>query len=118
MTDYCQSGFPKTIDSLSDFLAELQKRGADKHMIDIHYCGEPGTGMLHEFMWDAIKQGYIEQDLSPSLGNNTPQRVKLRMSAIAYLESRKDARSSSRRDTVNLIISIIVLLVSLIALIL
>ncbi|MFR8838315.1 hypothetical protein [Bacteroides sp.] len=119
MSNLTQSGFPKDIHTLPEFLCELQKHGADIQLIPIHCSSEPGTGNLHQLMWDAYHQGYIEMDRSltdPVF--NAQFRVKLRLNAIAYLESRTEARLSSRRSRTSILQNWAILILTLITLIL
>lgn len=119
MTDVTQSGFPKEILTLPDFLSELQKRGADTQLIPTHCSSEPGTGNLHQLMWDAYHQGYIDIDQSMTDPvYNAQFRVKLRLNAIAYLESRAEARLSSRRSRTSILQNWAILILTLITLIL
>lgn len=117
MKEFTTSGFPKNLKTLSDFLLELEKRGASIDYVELHNTHEKGTGLIHNLMWEAAKQQYVDlrQNLLPD--NSSQFRAKLRLSAIAYLENKRSMADSIRKGNINTCINIAVLIVSILGVI-
>ena len=114
MSNLTKSGFPKEVKNLPEFLSELESRGADTKYINLHSNSEKGTERLHNLMWDAAQQGYISLN-QVLFDGDTQFSAKLRLTALSYLENKRNAARTLRQGNMNTAINIIVLIVSILS---